>query len=125
MTGRGGEWGVGVASLRACEAIQLMVQEEAGLPRRFAPRNDGEGTPSLRSEIASLSCRPCVGQDREKASRPTRLCYDGLRCVSTKMVVIASRPTRLCYDQRLRAEREPLVIASRPTRLCYDGFILR
>ena len=36
MTGRG-------ASLRACEAIQLVVQEEAGLPRRFAPRNDGEG----------------------------------------------------------------------------------
>ena len=38
MTGR-------VASLRACEAIQLVVQDEAGLPRRFAPRNDGVGDP--------------------------------------------------------------------------------
>ncbi len=41
MTGRG-------ASLRACDAIQLVVQEESGLPRRFAPRNDGEGGASPR-----------------------------------------------------------------------------
>jgi hypothetical protein len=40
-----GEWG---ASLRACEAIQLVVQEETGLPRRFAPRNDGEEGASPR-----------------------------------------------------------------------------
>ena len=25
------------------DAIRLVVQEEAGLPRRFAPRNDGVG----------------------------------------------------------------------------------
>jgi len=25
------------------DAIQLVIQEEAGLPRRFAPRNDGAG----------------------------------------------------------------------------------
>jgi hypothetical protein len=25
------------------DAIQLVVQEEAGLPRRFAPRNNGAG----------------------------------------------------------------------------------
>ena len=47
-SGEGGvassEWG---ASLRACEAIQLVVQEEAGLPRRFALRNDGVGTRSF------------------------------------------------------------------------------
>ena len=35
-----GEGGV-IAS--GSDAIQLVVQEEAGLPRRFAPRNDGEG----------------------------------------------------------------------------------
>ena len=35
-----GEWGGVIAS--GSEAIQLVVQEEAGLPRRFAPRNDGE-----------------------------------------------------------------------------------
>jgi hypothetical protein len=34
------------SSLRACDAIQLVVQEEAGLPRRFAPRNDGWGVGS-------------------------------------------------------------------------------
>ena len=35
-----GEWGGVIAS--GSDAIQLMVQEETGLPRRFAPRNDGE-----------------------------------------------------------------------------------
>ena len=34
MTG----WGV-IAS--GSDAIQLVIQEETGLPRRFAPRNDG------------------------------------------------------------------------------------
>ena len=40
------------------DAIQLVVQEEAGLPRRFAPRNDGVGIWSLSpvsSWIASRS----------------------------------------------------------------------
>jgi hypothetical protein len=36
MTG----WGV-IAN--GSDAIQLVVQEENGLPRRFAPRNDGAG----------------------------------------------------------------------------------
>ena len=39
------EWGVVIAS--GSDAIQLMVQEEAGLPRRFAPRNDGVETRSF------------------------------------------------------------------------------
>ena len=26
------------------DAIQLVIQDEAGLPRRFAPRNDGVGS---------------------------------------------------------------------------------
>jgi hypothetical protein len=33
--------------LRACDAIQLVMQEESGLPRRFAPRNDGVETRSF------------------------------------------------------------------------------
>ena len=63
--------------MRACDVIQLVMQEESGLPRRFAPRNDGERgrLPSLRSEIASLSCRPRVGQDREKACGRLSFCY--------------------------------------------------
>ena len=41
-----GEWGGVIAS--GSEAIQLVVQEETGLPRRFAPRNDGEEGASPR-----------------------------------------------------------------------------
>ena len=42
----------GTASLRACEAIQLVVQEEAGLPRRFAPRKDGWRLGAFRQPLA-------------------------------------------------------------------------
>ena len=34
----------GVVIASGSEAIQLVVQEKAGLPRRCAPRNDGVGT---------------------------------------------------------------------------------
>ena len=37
----------GVVIASGSEAIQLVVQDEAGLPRRFAPRNDGVGTRSF------------------------------------------------------------------------------
>ena len=37
----------GVVIASGSEAIQLVVQELAGLPRRFAPRNDGVGTRSF------------------------------------------------------------------------------
>ncbi len=37
----------GVVIASGSEAIQLVVQAEAGLPRRFAPRNDGVGTRSF------------------------------------------------------------------------------
>ena len=43
-----GEGGV-IAS--GSEAIQLVVQEESGLPRRFAPRNDGVGDPELFASL--------------------------------------------------------------------------
>jgi hypothetical protein len=39
---RGARCGRGVI-VSGGDAIQLVVQEEAGLPRRFAPRNDGVG----------------------------------------------------------------------------------
>ncbi len=53
MTGRGSfVRDDGVSSLRACEAIQMVVQEEAGLPRRFAPRNDGWGLGAFRQSLA-------------------------------------------------------------------------
>ena len=45
-----GEWGGVIAS--GSEAIQLVVQEEAGLPRRFAPRNDGWGLGAFRQSLA-------------------------------------------------------------------------
>ena len=46
-----GEWGVVIAS--GSDAIQLVVQEEAGLPRRFAPRNDGVETRSFAMTVGA------------------------------------------------------------------------
>ncbi len=39
--------GEAVVIASGSDAIQLVVQEKAGLPRRFAPRNDGVGTRSF------------------------------------------------------------------------------
>ena len=54
MTGWGGRslamTGGVIAS--GSDAIQLVVQEEAGLPRRFAPRNDGWGLGAFRQSLA-------------------------------------------------------------------------
>ena len=54
MTGWGGRslamTGGVIAS--GSDAIQLVVQEEAGLPRRFAPRNDGWRLGAFRQPLA-------------------------------------------------------------------------
>ena len=44
--------GEGVVIASGSEAIQLVVQELAGLPRRFAPRNDGWGLGAFRQSLA-------------------------------------------------------------------------
>ena len=42
----------GVVIASGSDAIQLVVQEEAGLPRRFAPRNDGWRLGAFRQSLA-------------------------------------------------------------------------
>ena len=67
-----GEGGV-IAS--GSDAIQLVVQEEAGLPRRFAPRNDGRGGRSLAMTGWGSSLRACEAIQlvvQEEAGLPRR-----------------------------------------------------
>ena len=55
-----GKWRVGSGGgviVSGSDAIQLMVQEETGLPRRFAPRNDGAGLGEKCRALARLRTR--------------------------------------------------------------------
>jgi hypothetical protein len=68
----------GVVIASGSEAIQLVVQEEAGLPRRFAPRNDGVRSRSFAmtgvviasgSEAIQLVVQELAGLPRRFAPR--------------------------------------------------------
>ena len=89
MTGRG-------ASLRACEAIQLVVQEEAGLPRRFAPRNDGEGWASGEWRMANGEWRVASGgRHCELAKQYSWWCRKSLDCRVASLLAMTGRGERV------------------------------